>query len=131
MANAKPGPTPEGPPPHPNPRKPRLVLPKGACDSHCHIYGPFDRFSLPPDRTFTPNQATERDLRRREREEERARQEPDLAGVEADVGREIGCDDADRIAQELADQIDRRERADEQDGAVRCPGRALHDGVRR
>ena len=43
---------------------PRVVLPDQACDSHCHIYGPFDRFPLPPDRTFTPNEAPETALRR-------------------------------------------------------------------
>ena len=56
----------------------------------------------------------ERNLRGREGEEERARQQPDLGGRKADLAREIRRDDADRIAQELADQIDRRERADEQ-----------------
>lgn len=54
---------PDGPPPHPNPRIPRLALPPGACDSHCHIYGPFDRFPLPEDRSFTPNEAPETALR--------------------------------------------------------------------
>lgn len=57
-------PTPDGPPPNPNPRKPNLAVPHGACDSHCHIYGPFDRFPLPEDRSFTPNEAPETKLRR-------------------------------------------------------------------
>lgn len=56
-------PQPDGPPPHPHPRKPTLVLPPGSCDSHCHIYGPFDRFPLPADRSFTPNEAPEAALR--------------------------------------------------------------------
>jgi len=56
--------TPDGPPPNPNPRKPALALPPGACDSHCHIYGPFERFPLPNDRSFTPNEAPETALRR-------------------------------------------------------------------
>jgi len=55
---------PDGPPPVTEPRVPRVVLPDQACDSHCHIYGPFDRFPLPPDRTFTPNEAPETALRR-------------------------------------------------------------------
>ncbi|MGE7418296.1 amidohydrolase family protein [Methylobacterium tarhaniae] len=55
---------PEGPPPVAHPRKPALALPAGACDSHCHIYGPFDRFPLPVDRSFTPNEAPETALRR-------------------------------------------------------------------
>ncbi len=55
---------PDGPPPVAEPGVPRVVLPDQACDSHCHIYGPFDRFPLPPDRTFTPNEAPETALRR-------------------------------------------------------------------
>jgi 2-pyrone-4,6-dicarboxylate lactonase len=54
----------EGPPPNPNPRRPAIALPAGACDSHVHIYGPFDRFPLPDDRSFTPNLAPETALRR-------------------------------------------------------------------
>lgn len=59
-----PGPHPEGPPPLAEPRRPHLVVPKGACDSHCHIFGPFSRFPLPADRSFTPNEAPETALRR-------------------------------------------------------------------
>ncbi len=54
---------PHGPPPHPHPSEPRLILPPGACDSHCHIFGPFDRFPLPADRSFTPHEAPESALR--------------------------------------------------------------------
>jgi len=57
-------PIPDGPPPLANPTRPALVLPPAACDSHCHIYGPFDRFPLPEDRSFTPNEAPETALRR-------------------------------------------------------------------
>ncbi|MGJ4894874.1 amidohydrolase family protein [Bradyrhizobium oligotrophicum] len=38
--------------------------PAGACDAHCHIFGPFDRFPLPDDRSFTPPEAPETALRR-------------------------------------------------------------------
>lgn len=31
-----------------------LQLPSGSCDAHCHIFGPFDRYPLPDDRSFTP-----------------------------------------------------------------------------
>lgn len=55
--------TPDGPPPNPSPRKPGFALPAGACDSHCHIYGPFARFPLPTDRSFTPNETPEAALR--------------------------------------------------------------------
>jgi 2-pyrone-4,6-dicarboxylate lactonase len=56
--------TPDGPPPNPDPRKAAITLPPGSCDAHCHIYGPFSRFPLPEDRSFTPNEAPETELRR-------------------------------------------------------------------
>jgi 2-pyrone-4,6-dicarboxylate lactonase len=54
---------PQNPGPHPSPRRPRLALPAGACDAHCHIFGPTDRFPYAPDRTFTPPEAPLADLR--------------------------------------------------------------------
>jgi 2-pyrone-4,6-dicarboxylate lactonase len=51
------------PPPLAHPRTPRLALPPGSCDSHCHIFGPFDRYPLPDDRSFTPALAPETALR--------------------------------------------------------------------
>jgi predicted TIM-barrel fold metal-dependent hydrolase len=52
MANTIPG-------PDPNPVKPSYKLPPGACDAHCHIYGPATKFRyaqgikyLPPDASF-------------------------------------------------------------------------------
>jgi 2-pyrone-4,6-dicarboxylate lactonase len=44
-------------PPHPDPRRPRLSLPAGACDAHCHIFGPEHRFPFAPDRPYTPPDA--------------------------------------------------------------------------
>jgi 2-pyrone-4,6-dicarboxylate lactonase len=45
--------------PDPNPVKPRYQLPTGACDAHCHIYGPQAKFPyveggmyVPPDAPF-------------------------------------------------------------------------------
>ena len=57
-------PTPDGPRPLADPRAPASMPPPGACDCHCHIYGPFNRFPLPDDRSFTPNEAPETALRR-------------------------------------------------------------------
>lgn len=53
---------PNGPPPNP-PATPDTVFPPNACDCHCHIFGPFDRFPLPPGRRFTPHETPERMLR--------------------------------------------------------------------
>ncbi len=53
------------PGPHPNPDAPRLMrMPPNACDSHCHVFGPHDRFPLSPDRTYDPAEATLADYRR-------------------------------------------------------------------
>ena len=46
------------PPPHPDPHPPtRFTPPPLACDAHCHIFGPGDRFPFSPDRTYTPPDA--------------------------------------------------------------------------
>src|SRR6185295_13615872 len=41
-------------PPDRNTRPPRFKLPAGACDTHLHVYGPFDRYPLSPDRHYDP-----------------------------------------------------------------------------
>lgn len=33
-------------------------MPANACDCHCHVFGPFDRFPLADERTYHPPQAT-------------------------------------------------------------------------
>jgi 2-pyrone-4,6-dicarboxylate lactonase len=50
--------------PDPNTRTPKLKLPEGACDAHCHVFGPADRFPYAPDRSYTPPDAPVEDLRR-------------------------------------------------------------------
>lgn len=35
------------------PTKPRLVLPHGACDTHVHVLGPYEKYPLNPARTYT------------------------------------------------------------------------------
>jgi 2-pyrone-4,6-dicarboxylate lactonase len=42
---------------HPSPRKPRLLLPPGACDAHVHVFGPRSIFPFAENRTFTPADA--------------------------------------------------------------------------
>jgi 2-pyrone-4,6-dicarboxylate lactonase len=41
--------------PDPNTRKPKLVAPPGACDTHLHVYGPSDRYPLTAERNYTPD----------------------------------------------------------------------------
>lgn len=52
------------PPPNPNPRPSTFSPPANSCNSHCHLFGPFDRYPLPEDRSFTPSAAPETELRR-------------------------------------------------------------------
>lgn len=42
-------------PPNPNPRRPRLVAPAGACDTHLHVYGPREIYPLTDERNYTPD----------------------------------------------------------------------------
>ena len=44
-------------PPHPSPAKPSFVLPPGACDAHCHVFGPAARFPYAANRRYTPPDA--------------------------------------------------------------------------
>jgi predicted TIM-barrel fold metal-dependent hydrolase len=45
------------PPPHPDPHIPSFKLPPKACDTHCHIFGPNDRYPYVPERPYTPPDA--------------------------------------------------------------------------
>lgn len=36
------------------PKTPETKLPAGACDAHCHVFGPGDAFPYAPGRTYTP-----------------------------------------------------------------------------
>jgi len=38
----------------PSPSKPLFVLPHGAVDAHCHVFGPGDVFPYAPERKYTP-----------------------------------------------------------------------------
>lgn len=38
----------------PNPSKPRFIVPAGAVDAHCHVFGPGDIFPFAPERKYTP-----------------------------------------------------------------------------
>ena len=51
-------------PPDPNPVTPMLVLPPGACDAHCHVFGPAAKFPYAADRSYTPPDAPVENLRK-------------------------------------------------------------------
>jgi len=51
-------------PPDPDPVSPTLVLPPGACDAHCHVFGPAGKFPYAADRSYTPPDAPVENLRR-------------------------------------------------------------------
>lgn len=42
----------------PYPRAPSAPIPALACDCHCHVFGPYDRFPLAEDRTYVPPEAS-------------------------------------------------------------------------
>jgi predicted TIM-barrel fold metal-dependent hydrolase len=52
------------PPADPNPTTPALRLPPGACDAHCHVFGPANRFPYAADRSYTPPDAPVESLRK-------------------------------------------------------------------
>jgi 2-pyrone-4,6-dicarboxylate lactonase len=47
---------------HPNPSKPKFVVPAGAVDAHCHVFGPGGRFPFAPERKYTPCDASREQL---------------------------------------------------------------------
>lgn len=47
---------------HPNPKIPNFVLPGGAVDAHCHVFGPSPEFPFAPERKYTPCNASKDDL---------------------------------------------------------------------
>lgn len=49
-------------PPDPNTRTPDYVAPVGACDTHCHVFGPADVFPYAPTRKYTPPDAPKETL---------------------------------------------------------------------
>jgi predicted TIM-barrel fold metal-dependent hydrolase len=52
------------PPPDPKPTVPRWKPPPGACDAHCHVFGPAARFPYAVERSYTPPDAPVESLRR-------------------------------------------------------------------
>jgi 2-pyrone-4,6-dicarboxylate lactonase len=46
----------------PNPSKPKLTLPRGACDTHFHVFGPGAKFPYAAGRSYTPADASKEAL---------------------------------------------------------------------
>lgn len=44
-------------PPDPNTKTPKYRPPAHACDAHCHIFGPGDKYPYAPNRKYTPHDA--------------------------------------------------------------------------
>jgi 2-pyrone-4,6-dicarboxylate lactonase len=59
---AQPAPTIPGP--DRDTRTPKFKLPPGACDAHCHIFGPGDVYPYDPKRSYTPPDAPLADFQR-------------------------------------------------------------------
>ena len=47
---------------HPDPKTPEFILPEGAVDAHCHVFGPSPRFPYAPERKYTPCNAGKEQL---------------------------------------------------------------------
>jgi len=47
---------------HPTPKKPDFVVPAGAVDAHCHVFGPANAFPYAPERKYTPVDAPKEKL---------------------------------------------------------------------
>lgn len=48
-------------PPVANPTRPSFVPPPGACDAHCHVFGPPERFPYADGRPYTPSEPAPRE----------------------------------------------------------------------
>jgi 2-pyrone-4,6-dicarboxylate lactonase len=44
-------------PPDPNPKTPKLALPRGSCDTHIHLFGPADKYPFAPDSPYISRDA--------------------------------------------------------------------------
>ena len=75
-------------PPRPDTKKPGYTLPPGACDAHCHIFGPGDKFPYADGRSYTPPDAPV----------ERFRAMEAILGFERAVIVQAGCHGADNRA---------------------------------
>ena len=75
-------------PPDSNPRKPNFRLPPGACDAHCHVFGPGNLFPYHPGRSYTPPDAPRQTLKNLH----------DFLGIDRAVIVQASCHGADNTA---------------------------------
>jgi predicted TIM-barrel fold metal-dependent hydrolase len=75
-------------PPDPDTRIPAYKAPPGACDTHCHVFGPGDRFPYAETRRYTPPDAPK----------ERLRELHDTLGIERAVIVQASCHGTDNTA---------------------------------
>jgi 2-pyrone-4,6-dicarboxylate lactonase len=80
-----------------NPTKPSFVVPAGAVDAHCHVFGPGDVFPFAPERKYTPCDASWEQLFALR----------DFLGFEKNVVVQATCHGADNSA--LLDVLERAE----------------------
>jgi 2-pyrone-4,6-dicarboxylate lactonase len=78
-----------------NPSKPTFVVPAGAVDAHCHVFGPGDIFPFAPERTYTPSDASSEQLFALR----------DFLGFEKNVVVQASCHGSDNSA--MLDALDR------------------------
>ncbi len=84
---------------HQSPSKPRLSLPAGACDTHCHVFGPVAQFPYAEDARFRPGDAPK----------DRLFALHDMLGIDRRVLVQPGCHGYDNSA--IADAIAARPRS--------------------
>lgn len=75
-------------PPDPNTRSPEFKMPPGACDTHCHVFGPGDVFPFSATRKYTPPDAPKESLRKLH----------DILGIERAVIVQASCHGTDNRA---------------------------------
>jgi len=73
---------------HPNPKIPDTALPAGACDAHCHVFGPAARFPFASTSTYRPVDASKETLFQRHA----------LLGIERAVIVQASCHGTDNSA---------------------------------
>ena len=74
--------------PDPDTRKPSFAPPPGACDAHCHVFGPAPRFPYAEGRAYTPPDAPVENFRRLQ----------DVLGLERAVIVQATCHGTDNAA---------------------------------